>query len=104
MYRIRIRDHGMQELLAGGGIAVGVALVFGVLVANTSLTGSAKQAIGAVNGSAQLQLVAARPTGSVNSSATKQAACQAFRRRRICCGPTPLSSARAEGNRCSSLA
>jgi putative ABC transport system permease protein len=63
MYRIRLRDHGMQELLAGSGIAVGVALVFGVLVANTSLTGSAKQAIGAVNGSAQLQLVARSGNG-----------------------------------------
>jgi putative ABC transport system permease protein len=63
MYRIRLRDHGMQELLAGSGIAVGVALVFGVLVANTSLTGSAKQAITAVNGSAQLQLAARSSDG-----------------------------------------
>lgn len=63
MYRIRLRDHGMQELLAGSGIAVGVALVFGVLVANTSLTGSARQAITAVNGSAQLQLAARSPDG-----------------------------------------
>ena len=53
----------MQEVLAGSGIAVGVALVFGVLVANTSLTGSAKQAITAVNGAAQLQLAARSPDG-----------------------------------------
>ncbi len=72
MYRIRLRDHGMQELLAGSGIAVGVALVFGVLVANTSLTGSAKQAITAVNGSAQLQL-AARSTDGFSEKLANEA-------------------------------
>lgn len=72
MYRIRLRDHGMQELLAGSGIAVGVALVFGVLVANTSLTGSATQAITAVNGSAQLQL-AARSSGGFSEKLANEA-------------------------------
>ena len=33
-----------QELLAGGGVAIGVALVFGVLLANASLTSSAERA------------------------------------------------------------
>ncbi|HTC58752.1 MAG TPA: FtsX-like permease family protein [Solirubrobacteraceae bacterium] len=63
MYRIRLRNHAVPELLAGAGIAVGVALVFGVLVANTSITGSAAALIRAVNGSARLQLVARSSEG-----------------------------------------
>jgi putative ABC transport system permease protein len=73
LYRIRLRDHGMQELLAGSGIAVGVALVFGVLVANTSATGSAREVLRAVNGSAQLQL-AARSTEGFSEQLAKKAA------------------------------
>jgi putative ABC transport system permease protein len=63
LYRIRLRDHAMQELLAGSGIAVGVALVFGVLVANTSATSSAHEVLNAVIGSAQLQLAARSEQG-----------------------------------------
>ena len=33
LYGVRLRSHAIQELLAGSGIAVGVALVLGVLVA-----------------------------------------------------------------------
>jgi putative ABC transport system permease protein len=63
MYRIRLRKHAVPELLAGAGIAVGVALVFGVLVANTSITGSTAALIRAVNGSARLQLSARSSEG-----------------------------------------
>jgi putative ABC transport system permease protein len=59
----RLRLHTGQELLAGGGIAVGVALVFGVLVANTSVTGSAGELIDQLVGSARLQLVARSSAG-----------------------------------------
>jgi putative ABC transport system permease protein len=59
----RLRLHTGQELLAGSGIAVGVALVFGVLFANTSLTGSAGELIHQVVGSARLQLAARSPAG-----------------------------------------
>lgn len=59
----RLRQHTGQELLAGSGIAVGVALVFGVLIANTSLTGSAGELVRQVVGDAQLQLVARTPGG-----------------------------------------
>jgi putative ABC transport system permease protein len=62
-YRWRLREHGAQELLAAAGIAIGVALVFGVLVANTSLTGSAKQLIHGIQGSASLQLAARSADG-----------------------------------------
>lgn len=63
LYRRRLRSHMAQELLAGSGIAVAVALVFGVLVANTSLTSSAGALIQQVIGSARLQLTARSPTG-----------------------------------------
>ncbi len=63
LYRVRLRSHAVQELLAGSGIAVGVALVLGVLVANTSLTSSAGDLVHQVVGSARLQLAARSPAG-----------------------------------------
>ncbi|HST54559.1 MAG TPA: FtsX-like permease family protein [Solirubrobacteraceae bacterium] len=57
-YGWRLRRHTAQELLAGSGIAVGVALVFGVLAANTSVFGSASELVHGLTGSAQYQLVA----------------------------------------------
>ena len=63
LYRVRLRSHAIQELLAGSGIAVGVALVLGVLVANASLTGSAGRLIHLVTGSARLQLAARSSAG-----------------------------------------
>jgi len=63
LYRWQLRDHLMQELLAGMGIATGVALLFGVLVANTSLTGAAGEVVHAVTGRASLELVARSPNG-----------------------------------------
>jgi putative ABC transport system permease protein len=62
-YGWRLRRHTAQELLAGGGIAVGVALVFGVLVANTSLMGSAGNLLHGLIGSARLQLMARSTNG-----------------------------------------
>lgn len=62
-YRWRLREHGVQELLAAAGIAVGVALVFGVLVANTSLSASAAQLVDGVVGSARIQMAARSADG-----------------------------------------
>jgi putative ABC transport system permease protein len=62
-YRARLRKHVVAELLAGAGIAIGVALVFGVLVANGSITGTTAALIRAVNGSATLQLAARSSQG-----------------------------------------
>ncbi|HST56918.1 MAG TPA: ABC transporter permease [Solirubrobacteraceae bacterium] len=62
-YGWRLRRHGVQELLAAIGIAVGVALVFGVLVANTSVTGSASQIAHSLIGGARLQLAARSADG-----------------------------------------
>ncbi|HEV7772860.1 MAG TPA: FtsX-like permease family protein [Conexibacter sp.] len=55
-YRQRFRTHPAQELLAGAGIAIGVALVFAVIVANTSITTSASQISRGIAGHARLQL------------------------------------------------
>jgi len=58
LYRWRLRRRLAQELLAAGGIAIGVALVFGVLLANSSITGSAGRLVHQLVGSARLQLAA----------------------------------------------
>lgn len=63
LYGVRLRSHAAQELLAGSGIAVGVALVLGVLVANASLTGSAGELVHELVGSARMQLTARSQDG-----------------------------------------
>lgn len=63
LYRRRLRAHPVQELLAGTGIAVGVALVFGVLLANASLTTSAERLVHGLAGSARYALVGRSPAG-----------------------------------------
>ena len=72
LYMWRVRQRPAQELLAGAGIAVGVALMFGVLVANTSITGSAGQLIHQLIGSARLQL-AARSEGGFSEQLAERA-------------------------------
>jgi putative ABC transport system permease protein len=71
LYRRRLRAHPVQELLAGAGIAVGVALVFGVLLANSSLTSSADQLVHGLAGSARLTLVARSSAGFPEQLAEK---------------------------------
>ncbi len=56
LYRRRLRVHLVQELLAGVGVAIAVALVFAAMVANASVAGSAREVIDAVVGPANLQL------------------------------------------------
>ena len=63
LYAWRLRRHAAQELLAASGIAVGVALVFGVLVANTSIGASASGLVHQLIGSAQLQLASRSQDG-----------------------------------------
>lgn len=55
-YRQRLRTHPAQELLAGAGVAIGVALVFAVIVANTSITTSASEISRGIAGNARFQL------------------------------------------------
>jgi putative ABC transport system permease protein len=63
LYGWRVRRHPLAELLAAAGIAVGVALAFGVQVANTSIVGSAKQLVDGIRGDATLQLTARSSRG-----------------------------------------
>ncbi len=56
IYRRRLRVHAVQELLAGVGIAVAVALVLAATVAEGSIAGSTRQVVRAVVGQASLQL------------------------------------------------
>jgi putative ABC transport system permease protein len=73
MYLDRLRNHVVGELLAGFGIAVGVALVFGVLVANTSIVGAARETLHEVDGRASLEL-AARSSQGFSETVAKRAA------------------------------
>jgi putative ABC transport system permease protein len=63
MYARRLRAHGAQELLAGLGIAVAVALVLSATLAERSISGSARQVVRTVVGPAQLQLRARSAEG-----------------------------------------
>jgi len=56
LYWQRVRTHPIQELLAGVGIAIGVALVFAVVVANTSISTSASEIVHGIAGNATLQM------------------------------------------------
>jgi putative ABC transport system permease protein len=63
LYRRRLRAHAAQEVLAGLGVAIAVALVFAVLVANESIAGSTAQVVRTVVGPASLQLRSRGPEG-----------------------------------------
>jgi putative ABC transport system permease protein len=64
LYGVRLRARLVQELFAIFGIAVGVALVFIALVANTSLTGSVRAITrGLVGDGVVLEVVARGPEG-----------------------------------------
>jgi putative ABC transport system permease protein len=56
LYARRLRTRPVQELLAGVGIATGVALVFAVQVANSSITDASNAIVRGVEGTASLQL------------------------------------------------
>jgi putative ABC transport system permease protein len=63
LYRNRLRVHAAQELLAGLGVAVAVALVSATLIANASIAGSAGEVVHTVIGPANLQVRSQGPEG-----------------------------------------
>ncbi|MDW5597493.1 FtsX-like permease family protein [Conexibacter stalactiti] len=71
LYGWRLRAHPFQELLAGVGIAAGVALLFAVQVANTSVTGSVEQLYEGIGGNVELQLTAGDEHGFPASVLTR---------------------------------
>jgi putative ABC transport system permease protein len=56
MYRRRLKAHLAQELFAGAGIAIAVALVFAAILAEGSISSSAGRVVHTVIGPADLQL------------------------------------------------
>lgn len=70
-YGERVRAHPVQELLAGVGVAIGVALAFAVLVANSSIATNARALVHGIAGTAQLQL-SARSSGGFAQTLTDQ--------------------------------
>jgi putative ABC transport system permease protein len=62
-YRRRLRVHAAQELLAGLGVAIAVALVFATILVSGSIAGSAGELVHAVVGPASLQVRARSPDG-----------------------------------------
>lgn len=71
LLRRRLRANPAAELLAGLGVAVGVALVFGVLLANASLTSSATKLVRGLAGGARFELASASPQGFPQSLAER---------------------------------
>lgn len=63
MYRRRLRTHGLQELFAGVGVAIAVALVFAAVVSESSISSSAARVVHTVIGPASLQLRARTDEG-----------------------------------------
>ena len=55
-YVRRLRTRPVQELLAGVGIAIGVALVFAVQISNSSITDASSEIVRGIAGTATLQL------------------------------------------------
>jgi len=63
LYGRRLRIHRVQELLAGIGVAVAVALVSAAMIANDSIEGSAASVVHTVVGPASLELRARGANG-----------------------------------------
>lgn len=63
LYLWRVRQHPGQELLGAAGIAVGVALFFGVLLASASVAGSSGQLLHQLVGKARYVVSARSPQG-----------------------------------------
>lgn len=70
-YWWRLRAQPLQELLAATGIAAGVALLFAVQVANTSISGSVEQLVRGITGQFSLQVSAHDSRGFSEALATE---------------------------------
>ncbi|MBI4898497.1 MAG: FtsX-like permease family protein [Actinobacteria bacterium] len=95
LYRVRVREQPLQELLALLGIAAGVALLFAVQVASSSISGAVAQLSRGVAGNASLELVARGPNGVDQSLVAQvrrlpdvEAAAPVLERRIVVSGPS----------------
>lgn len=73
LYWLRVRRQPFQELLALFGIAAGVALLFAVQVASSSVVGAVDHLVDGVTGSATIELAARDPYGMDQDVATQVA-------------------------------
>jgi putative ABC transport system permease protein len=71
MYRRRLKAHRTQELFAGIGIAIAVALVFSAILAEGSISSSAARVVHTVIGPADLQLRARSDEGFSEATSTR---------------------------------
>ena len=99
LYLRRLRTHPVQELLAGLGITIGVALTCAVQIANHSVTGSAAETVRELGGSDTLQLTARSPrgvpegiVGQVRRLPAVGTATGLFEERAVLTGPTGRSA------------
>lgn len=99
LYRLRVREQPLQEVLALLGIAAGVALLFAVQVATTSIGGSVRQLTHGITGKASLEVAARGPQGMdermVNKAArlaSVEAAAPALQQRINVVGPAGTRS------------
>lgn len=72
-YRLRVRSQPVQEMLAGLGIAVGVALFFAVQVASSSITGSMRELTRNISGEATIEVVSRNIDGMDQQVAVRAA-------------------------------
>ena len=99
LLRMRVKWHPLQELFAALGIAVGVALAFAVMVANSSVSHSTGKVVDALVGRATLQVVArdsrgfdARIVASIRAINGVQAAAPMLEQRAVLHGPSGSAS------------
>jgi putative ABC transport system permease protein len=71
LYWWRLRAQPLQELLAATGIAAGVALLFAVQVANSSISGSVEQLVHGITGQFSLQVSAHDSRGFTEALTTE---------------------------------
>lgn len=95
VYWWRLRRYPAQELFACSGIAAGVALVFGVMLANSSILTSAEQVLRGLGGSATVQLAARSSDGFEEGLVTRvralsgvKIAAPLLRENEVIAGPT----------------
>jgi putative ABC transport system permease protein len=79
-YWWRLRAQPLQELLAAAGIAAGVALVFSVQVANSSISGSVEQLVHGITGSFTVQMASRDARGFDQRMTARIAAIDGVRR------------------------
>jgi hypothetical protein len=71
LYWWRLRTQRIQEALAVAGIAAGVALIFAVEIANTSVPASVRDLVHGIAGPASLEVAARTPEGFNESLVSK---------------------------------